>query len=495
MITYLVTFLVSLMVGVVATLGVRNRAFAYGWLDQAKNSRKVHEKPVPRLGGVAIVCGFFAPLVALLWVDSGVGHLFRSQQTLVLGLFAGGLAIAVLGLYDDFRGADARLKFSVQLAVALALYALGFRIPVIANPFGAPLELGMLSLPFTLLWMVGVVNAMNLIDGLDGLAGGVAFFGVGTNFLLALFRGDVMLCLIMAALAGAVLGFLIFNFNPASIFMGDTGSMFLGFVLAAVSIKTSAKSGTAVAMAVPIIALGLPITDTILAVIRRSLLGRPVFSADKEHIHHRLMSRLSLSHRHAVLALYGLCCLFAAVALCLSFANGVQSALLLSGVAVVVGVMMRRLGYLTMTGRIERSHQRKRNIRLRGTVRELIGTLDSARTMDGIWEAIRPLSAALEASRFELRLEKDNQGTRDGRMFAVGPVAPEAPSLVLPVEVKHEDQVLGVLAVSWADGRIHVNRDEEFAVEVVADSVAKAVAQLSSAASMKANGKVVWLRK
>ena len=149
-----------------------------------------------------------------------------------------------------------------------------------------------MALPFTVLWMVGVINAMNLIDGLDGLAGGVAFFAVATNFLLALFRGDVLLCLAMAALAGAVLGFLVFNFNPASIFMGDTGSMFLGFVLAAVSLKTSSKSGTAVAMLVPIISLGLPIMDTLLAMTRRMLLGRPMFSADKEHIHHRLMSRL-----------------------------------------------------------------------------------------------------------------------------------------------------------------------------------------------------------
>src|SRR4029077_13490366 len=126
---------------------------------------------------------------------------------------------------------------------------------------------------------------------------------------LALVRGDVVTCLMMAALAGAVLGFLIFNFNPASIFMGDTGSMFLGFVLAAVSIKTSTKSGTAVAMVVPVIALGLPITDTLLAMFRRAILGRRMFDADRDHIHHRLMSRLNLSHRNAVLALYGLCVL------------------------------------------------------------------------------------------------------------------------------------------------------------------------------------------
>src|SRR5690606_13908975 len=127
-----------------------------------------------------------------------------------------------------------------------------------------------------------------------------------TNFVLAVAQGNILLCLMMAVLAGALLGFLVFDFNPASIFMGDTGSMFLGFVLATVSIETSTKSGTAVAMLIPIIALGLPIMDTLLSIVRRSLMGRPVFSADKEHIHHRLMHRLMLSHREAVLALYAI---------------------------------------------------------------------------------------------------------------------------------------------------------------------------------------------
>ena len=222
-----------------------------------------------------------------------------------------------------------------------------------------------------MLWMIGMVNAMNLIDGRDGLAAGVAFFAVVTNFLLAISRGDLVMSLMMATLGGAILGFLIFNFNPASIFMGDTGSMFLGFVLAVSSVVTSTKSGTAVAMLVPVISLGLPIMDTLLAMIRRTLIGRPMFAADKEHIHHRLMSRLKLSHRNAVLVLYGLCCLFGLTALGLSFANSAQSALLLAGIAVVVVVLMRKLGYLSprraMAGAGE---QRRRNVELRSVVKK-----------------------------------------------------------------------------------------------------------------------------
>src|SRR5215471_13039308 len=238
MITYFVAFLCAVMVSTFLTVAVRNRALRYGWVDHRKTSRKIHGTPVPRLGGVAIVCGFFAPLFALLIVESCVGRIFRGNTELLSGLFCCGISTAFLGLYDDFRGCGAKLKFAIQFGAAGALYSLGFRIEHIANPFGAPLALGVASIPFTLLWIVGVINAMNLIDGLDGLAGGVAFFAVATNFVLAFARGEV-------------LGFLIFNFNPASIFMGDTGSMFLGFVLATVSIKTSAKSGTAVAMLVP----------------------------------------------------------------------------------------------------------------------------------------------------------------------------------------------------------------------------------------------------
>jgi UDP-GlcNAc:undecaprenyl-phosphate GlcNAc-1-phosphate transferase len=474
MVTFFVAFLISLMVALVLTLVVRNRAHAWGWLDQANSSRKVHVRPIPRLGGIGIVGGFFAPLCALFLVDSGVGFQFRAQTALVAGLFIGGALIAGLGLYDDLRGTGARLKFGVQFAVALGLYALGFRIEVLANPFGMELSLGMLSLPFTVLWVVGVINALNLIDGLDGLAGGVAFFGVGTNFILALARGDVLLCLLMATLAGAILGFLVFNFNPASIFMGDTGSMFLGFVLAAVSIKTSTKSGTAVSMLVPVMSLGLPIMDTLLAMVRRSLMGRPMFSADKEHIHHRLMSRLLLSHRGTVLVLYGLCGLFMMTALGLNFASSAQSALLLSGMAIVIVVLMRKLGYLDLRRAGDVQQLRKRNIQLRSLVKDVTGQVRAASSLQAVWGAMRPLAEAMNVSRQELRLLREQDGHSDGVVFELQrPGAGVAAPLEVRIEVKDDDAVLGALVLSWRDGRAAINRDEELALDVVADAVAE----------------------
>lgn len=480
MITFFVAFLVSLMVALVLTLVVRNRALAWGWLDQANSSRKVHVRPIPRLGGIGIVGGFFAPLCALFLTDSGVGYHFRSQKELVAGLFIGGAVIAGLGLYDDLKGTGARLKFSVQLAVALGLYAMGFRIEVIANPFGPELALGALSLPFTVLWMVGVVNALNLIDGLDGLAGGVAFFGVSTNFILALARGDVLMCLLMAALAGAILGFLVFNFNPASIFMGDTGSMFLGFVLAAVSIKTSTKSGTAVAMLVPVMALGLPIMDTLLAMVRRSLMGRPLFSADKEHIHHRVMSRMVLSHRSTVLVLYALCGLFTLTALGLNFANSAQSALLLCGMAVVIFVLMRKLGYLDLGRASGMQELRKRNIRLRSLVKDVTREVRGATSLQGVWSAVRPLADALDLSRQELRFEYGSGGLTDGLVFETQRASGLAVPFEVRIEVMDEEVRLGSLLLVWRDGRDAINRDEELALEVVADAVAETAARLLS---------------
>jgi UDP-GlcNAc:undecaprenyl-phosphate/decaprenyl-phosphate GlcNAc-1-phosphate transferase len=489
--TYFVTFLVSIVAAAALTLTLRHLALRFGWVDRIASSRKIHSKPIPRLGGIGIVVGFFTPLVSLFVVESFVGSVFRAQTDLVRGLFIGGAVIAALGLYDDLKGAGAPLKFLVQGAVALWLYQLGFRIEVLANPFGEPLDLGLFSLPLTMFWVVGVINAMNLIDGLDGLAGGVAFFCVATNFVLAATRGDILLCLCMAALGGAILGFLIFNFNPASIFMGDTGSMFLGFVLAVTSVKSSAKSGTAVAMLVPIIALGLPIMDTLLAMVRRTLLGRPMFSADKEHIHHRLMSRVNLSHKGAVLVLYGLCCFFALIALGLSFANGPQSAMLLAAVGVIVIVLMRKLGYLSLKQAGALSDVRRKNVELRTVVKEVIDRIRLAETLGEIWESIWPLAAELEASRLELNL---GVAASEGFLFATTRAAGSALPFDIRVDVRLGSKTTGYLGLTWRDGRSEVNRDEELAVELVADAVAEASGRIAALANANPR-QVVPLRR
>ncbi len=270
--------------------------------------------------------------------------------------------------------------------------------------------------------------------------------------------------------------------------------MFLGFVLAAVSLKTSTKSGTAVAMLVPIMALGLPIMDTLLAMIRRSVLGRPMFSADKEHIHHRLMSRLVLSHRSAVLVLYALCGLFTVTALGLNFANSAQSAMLLIGMGIVIFVLMRKLGYLDLGRAGGVGETRRKNILLRTLVKELTRGIQQASSLQLLWEAVRPLGEALDVARLELRLQRQREGLTDGVVFETQRPAGSALPFDARLEVKEQEVALGWLNLSWRDGRSQLNRDEELALELVADAVAERAVQLMALAEAEP-GRVVALRR
>jgi UDP-GlcNAc:undecaprenyl-phosphate GlcNAc-1-phosphate transferase len=486
MTTYGIAFLIALIVSVVMTLVVRKAAHGFGWLEQGGgSSRRVHSHAVPRIGGIAIVVSSFAPLLALLVVASGVGVTFKANQAFIVALFGGGVAIAALGLYDDFRGAGATKKFSVQFAVAIGIWLLGIRVELVSHPLAGALPLGFLSLPITVFWVVGIINAMNLIDGLDGLAGGIAFFAVATNFVLALGRGDVLMCLMMASLAGAVLGFLVFNFNPASIFMGDTGSMFLGFVLAISSITTSQKSGTAVALLVPVIALGLPIMDTLLAIGRRALRGRPMFSADKEHIHHRMMSRLAFSHRKAVLSLYCISCVFAAAALALQNANSGQGALVLVAVASVVVVLVRTLGYLQPGATRRLASMREQNLRLRRAGRASASRVRAAKSLAEVWASLTELTATMNVSRTSLVLA-------EGEVLTSHRELPGDAGGLPPVEISIDGSLSGLkicrLSVVRSGGAGDVDRDEEIALETLVQVIAEAIVRICG--SRKTSGQL-----
>lgn len=347
MLTYFVAFLLSAAVALGLTPVVRWAAHRFGLVDDPTEARKVHERAVPRLGGVAIAIAFFVPIVGLFFYYNDVSSAYLHDVSRVVGLFGGSLVIVLLGLSDDLLNLRPRTKLMVQVAVAIAVYLLGYQIGRVANPFGASIELGWLSAPVTVLWIVGVMNAINLIDGLDGLASGVSLFTVLTLFMLSLVSGNVVVGLTAAALAGALVGFLRYNFNPASIFMGDSGSLFLGFVLAITAISGSAKSSTVVALGIPLLALGLPLLDTSITIVRRFLGGRPIFGADRGHIHHRLLD-LGLSHRQVVLVLYGVCLVFTGLALALVFANSVVSALILGVFLIAVLTFAKLVGLLDM---------------------------------------------------------------------------------------------------------------------------------------------------
>ncbi|MBS2027854.1 MAG: undecaprenyl/decaprenyl-phosphate alpha-N-acetylglucosaminyl 1-phosphate transferase [Deltaproteobacteria bacterium] len=475
MLTYVVAFGLAFAIATALTPVVRNLALRYGLVD-ARSSRKVHEKPIPRLGGLAIVIGFYAPLVGLAIYHNSISQLLYADRLRVAGFFAGGIFIAALGLYDDLKGANARQKFAAQFIVAAVMYALGFHVDAIANPFGSPLQFGVLGFPITLVWIVGVINALNLIDGLDGLASGVAFFAVATNFLVAFVRGDILMSLLMVALAGAILGFLLFNFNPASIFMGDTGSMFLGFILATSSIVTSQKGATAVAMLVPILALGLPIMDTLLAMLRRFITGRPMFSADKEHIHHKLMA-LGYTHRRAVLGMYVICVFFTLASLGIMFANAPQAALILAVVGAVVFVLMRRLGYLDLQRVAEVGVTRRKNLAVRSAINSISEQLRNAANAEAIWASVQAIGEPLAVTMLELKLLTPGSESK-GFTLSRSPLSPRAIEAVVPVEADGVSH--GELRACWTDGRNEIGRDDELALELLADHIRQAAKRIET---------------
>jgi UDP-GlcNAc:undecaprenyl-phosphate GlcNAc-1-phosphate transferase len=258
-------------------------------------------------------------------------------------------------VYDDLRGTNAWVKFSVQILAALLVVWQGYIISGITHPAGGRIDLGPLAVPVTILWLVGVTNAFNLIDGADGVAGGIGAIVAGTMSVVGFATGNLESALLAAALCGALMGFLLFNFYPARIFMGDSGSLFVGFILAALAIKASQVSATTVSFLTPLVAFGLPIMDTSLSFFRRMLAGKSPFQADDDHIHHKLL-RETLSHRHTAVILYVFCLILNAAALILMFRNNwlfplwvVLATLLLAGFP-----RMRRL--LRLTGNGNRSH-------------------------------------------------------------------------------------------------------------------------------------------
>ncbi|MGH7283585.1 MAG: glycosyltransferase family 4 protein, partial [Polyangiaceae bacterium] len=277
-------FLLALIVTAVLTPLVRRVALAGGVVD-APSARRVHQKKIPRLGGIAIVIGFYAPLLALFALDTGTARIFFHSPHMVGGLVTGSLVIAGLGLYDDLVGAGAKTKLLVQSLAATAAFVGGLRIDALNLPLVGNLQMGAFALPVTILWIAAIVNALNLIDGLDGLAAGIAFFACVTNFVVAFLTHNILIALMTGTLGGAIIGFLFYNFNPAKIFMGDSGSMFLGFMLACASLlgAGSQKSPTLIAILVPLLALGLPIMDMLFAIARRFLERRSIFSPDRRH--------------------------------------------------------------------------------------------------------------------------------------------------------------------------------------------------------------------
>lgn len=331
-------FIIALVIVLLITPVIIKFAIKTGAMD-APDKRKVHHQPIPRLGGLGIYISFLIAVVFIsLTTDITAGHINE-----LLGLLIGGTFIVIVGIIDDYTNLPAKIKLIGQIAAACILVSFDVRIDFLSNPFGDWIFLEYLSLPFTVFWIVGLTNTVNLIDGLDGLAAGVSTIASITLLLVAYQQSDMFTVFITAALVGSALGFLKYNFNPARIFMGDTGSMFLGFILAGVSIIGAVKSATTIALIVPILALGLPILDTAFAIIRRYRGGVPIFKPDKGHLHHRLLD-LGFTQRQAVLLMYVFSCFLGVSAIALTQVNEYVGIIILVFIISVIIYGAKKIG-------------------------------------------------------------------------------------------------------------------------------------------------------
>ncbi len=326
-------FLLAMLVSYILTPYIKKLAFQIGAVDRP-NKRKVHNRIMPRLGGLAIYIAFM------------VGALASMELTWdLVGILIGCTVITIVGILDDKYQLPAKVKLLGQIVAACVLVAFDIRIEWINNPWGGYYYLDLLAIPVTIFWVISFTNVVNLIDGLDGLAAGVSAIASITVILVAIQMGYFDVAVLTAALAGGIIGFIRYNFNPATIFMGDTGSMFIGYMLAAISVYGAVKTATTVALIVPAIALGLPILDTAFAILRRYSNGRPIFQPDKGHLHHRLLA-MGLDQKQAVLLMYAITAVLGIAAVLWAEMDGFYAALIIAVIITAVAVGAKKIGIL-----------------------------------------------------------------------------------------------------------------------------------------------------
>ncbi len=402
--TYLVAFVLSLLTGLVLTRVLRDLAHRYGLYDSG-GGRKIHKQPIPRLGGVAVVLSMCLPLVGLGFWQNDISRALWMDQPLLLSLLGGGGLLFLVGLVDDLRDMRAILKLFAQVAAGLIVYSAGLRIEAISVPFFSPVQLGMWSLPATIFWMVLVTNAVNLIDGMDGLAGGVVVLAGGTLFIMSVIEDNVLAAVLLACVVGATMGFLAYNVNPATIFLGDAGSLTLGFLLALTAVHSSQKSYTLFSIVAAMMALGLPIFDLGLAVVRRFLSGQPIFRADQHHVHHRLL-RMGLSQSQSVIVLFAGAIVLEGLALVFIYADDRLSALAIAALLPMIVIVVRLLGYdrLIMSARRARVLQDIEQAAAVGTEALLQVRRNSHHDFAELWSKVGAIGSDLGLEHIRLEL-------------------------------------------------------------------------------------------
>jgi UDP-GlcNAc:undecaprenyl-phosphate GlcNAc-1-phosphate transferase len=414
MITYLAVFSLAVLTSLLSTRFVMDWAKRKAWVDQPDYSRKFHASPMPRIGGTAIYLSLLLSLSGVYLFPTVVAATFRQQLFGAVKLLSLSGMMLLIGLWDDLKGLKAWTKFTAQIMVALTAWLLGFRILLSWSPTGKVLPLGILSLPLTILWIVGITNAFNLIDGIDGLASGAALFAAASMIVTSLGEGQFLTPVMLLALAGSIVGFLKFNFNPASIFLGDSGSFLLGSMLSLLAVEYSYKSNAAFAIGIPIVALGLPVLDTVTVVVRRFLNGKPMFLGDRRHIHHILIER-GLKPRNAVILLYGVCGLFGLYSLLLAHPSEriTPIALVLLGSCICIGIQQLHCAeFRELMGYVARGLRYQRRFLIGNVMAgKMIDGFHSARNLPDILASLSSFLDEMEFSRAEVRLPSlDEEG-------------------------------------------------------------------------------------
>lgn len=419
--TYFALFLTAAFASLVLTPLLRRVCDRFGLVSEPQFDHHIHQKAVPRLGGVAIFLSVLIALSALLLIENLLTQTLSADLKQISVLLTCSLLVMLLGVYDDLRGANATIKFIGLIAITLIFYGLGGRIEGLSIPFIGPVSLHPVAgCLLTVVWVVGIANAFNLIDGVDGLATGSALFSSLVLLTISLIQGRTLVAVVALALTGALAGFLRYNFNPASIFLGDSGSLFVGFALAALSVQGMQKASMAVAVAIPILAFGLPVVDTSVTLARRFISGKPLFKGDREHIHHKLLAR-GWSQRRVVFVLYAVSAAFGLLAmLFVNSGNGLTAVILF-----VLGVALAlALGNLRYHEIAELRASVKRNIGDRRTrainnlrTRRACEALSSAVSLDQLFDAVVEVLESGEFVRADSELSCNSSAQVNLRAF------------------------------------------------------------------------------
>jgi UDP-GlcNAc:undecaprenyl-phosphate GlcNAc-1-phosphate transferase len=409
MLTYVTLFILSSLAALLITPVIRRKALAWGAVAVPDQGRHIHAKPTPRLGGVAIYIAFLLTLLCVPFLGNMVGDIFRANLPKLIALIGPATLIFLFGIYDDFRNASAPLKVAAQTVAASIVYACGYGIDNLSSPFGGEWHLPVwLGFSLTVLWVVGITNAFNLIDGIDGLAAGASVFALLSILIFSVAQENPEISQIAVVLVGAVIGFLRYNFNPATIFLGDSGSLFLGFMAAVLSLVGSQKGSTIVAIAIPLVSFGLPVIEAGLSILRRFLSGQPLLAGDRGHIHHRLLER-GLSQRQVAILLYGVCGLFSLFGLMLLNPARNLAALIffVLGVGILFGVQHLRYAEFSELGsQIKQGvNRRRRSLAVNVRVRRTSDDLGNAKSIGQLFAMLDELLATNEFDFVELELD------------------------------------------------------------------------------------------